>query len=244
METHTFWRERETRFLALAGSDGAFDLHAFRFEVDVQAKLDELSQHTLAAIANPSATPESVYYHAWTTARAGRILLDGEQADKWILIGGSNDELARTRLQNNFKAEAMMAAVGAGEADAATTEQAALEAWLDLILRADSPHRSLGGLKHLAQASADMCNLLATQAYRAAAPDQSEQVGDRIDRLRNECGLTVEQLAEAIQLDRSSVLDHTANRAMPRRSTLKRYRDYFSQALDRRLSVQDLRDVD
>lgn len=81
--------------------------------MDVPAILNESSDLTRAAIDNPSATPESVYGYARRTARAGRILLDKEQADKWTLSGGPDNERARATLQNNFKAEAMMAAVGA-----------------------------------------------------------------------------------------------------------------------------------
>lgn len=166
MEGYTFWREREARFRELAERKGALDLHAFPVEVDLPALLDASSEQTRTAIANLSATPESIYAHARSTARVGRILLDGEQADRWILSGGPSNKLDRTTLENNFRAEAMMAAVGAGEADAATTDQAAVEAWLDLIARKNGPYRLLGGLERLAHASIDMCRELASRAYR------------------------------------------------------------------------------
>lgn len=47
------------------------------------------------------------------------------------------------------------------------TEQATLEAWLDLIVSENSPQfRAFGCLEQLAHASAEMCNQLASRAYR------------------------------------------------------------------------------
>lgn len=168
METYAFWRDREARFKELSTLNGAFDLHAIRSEVDLPALLGESSERTRAAITNPLATPESVYRHARAVARAGRILLDGEQGDKWRVSGGPSSELAREALQMNFKAEAMIAAAGAGEADTAATDQAVLEAWLDFLWTKLPHHRFANfGVEHLAHASAEMCNQFAALAYRA-----------------------------------------------------------------------------
>ena len=167
METYTFWRTREARFRELAQVHRGSDLHATRTDVNVPSLLAQASERTRAAINNPAATLESVFGHARTTARAGRILLDGEQADQWIVSGGPADERLRASLQSAFKAEAAMAAVGADEADGAATDQAALEAWLELIARAGAPQgRNVGILQQLAAVSADMCNSFASRAYR------------------------------------------------------------------------------
>ena len=168
METYTFWREREAQFSKLAKREGSKRLHAIRADdVDVHAVLDEFSDRTFGAIANPAALPDSVYGYARMTARAGRIQLDGEQFDRWYLSGGPNDELARAGLHNDFKAEAMMAAVGADAVPASTTDQAALEAWLELIRRSRSPENpSRHVIQSLAHASAEACNQLASRAYR------------------------------------------------------------------------------
>lgn len=195
METSPFWREREARFKELATADGASDLHATRADVDLPALLDTLSELTHAAISaainDPVVDLASVYGFARTTARAGRMRLDGEQADRWIVSGGPDDPLARARLQHDFRAEALVAAVGADEADATTTDQAALEAWFDLIVRTNSPHFRLGGvLEHLPQASADACVTLASQVYRnecakprkAMSPEQTTQQTQFLNR--------------------------------------------------------------
>lgn len=181
METYTFWREREARFSKLAEAPGAVDLHATHVVVDVQAVLDDASERTRQVIDNPSVTPESVYHHARTTARAGRILLDGEQADRWVVSGGPSNDGARAALQVAFKIEARIAAAGAGAADAGVSEQASLEAWLDLLARGKSAQwQQFPVLEHLAQASGALCNQLAAEAYisatrptRAAAPTRS-----------------------------------------------------------------------
>jgi excisionase family DNA binding protein len=167
VETFTFWRERETRFLELTKIDGSADFHAIPVEIDMPSQLEQSSTATLDAIADPSAPLEAIYERAKWAARAGRILLAGEQLDRWNVSGGPNDRLARETLESLFRAEALMAAVGAGEADDAMTDQAALEAWLDLMVREKSPHwRTMGVLEHLAHASAEMSRQLASRAYR------------------------------------------------------------------------------
>src|SRR5262245_30121562 len=125
MDDYSFWRERESRFLELAQDkknaliifDGAYLLHAIQVQVDLPSLLKESSQRKLAAMANPNATMESVYGHARTCGRAGRILLSGEQADRWIVSGGPVDDVTRATLHNNFRAEAALAAAGADVAD-------------------------------------------------------------------------------------------------------------------------------
>jgi len=170
LETEAFWREQESRFVELAASPGASDLHAEPVdpaEVDLQAVLDGSSERTRAAITNSAVTPGDVYLLAKSAARAGRILL-GERADRWIVSGGPEDAVSRATLQTRIKTEARMAADGKGLVDPAASDQEKLEAWLDLLLREGGRQfRELGGVKQLARASAEMCHQLAARAYVA-----------------------------------------------------------------------------
>lgn len=139
METYAFWREREARFLELTGFDRSAAFHACHVGATAPVALEQSSGQT-------------------------------EPAERWILNGGPSDPLAWATLYGRFQAEARIAAIGAGAATATSTDQAALEAWLDRLVAEESPHfRASGVLRHLAHASVDLCNQLASRAFRAEA---------------------------------------------------------------------------
>ena len=230
METYTFWREREARFTRLAEAGGAVDLHAIRVELDLAAVLDESADRMLQAIKNPAATPESVYHHARTTARAGRILNDGEQADRWTLSGGPKIEVARAALRTAITIEAKIAATGAGEAHVGMSEQALLEAWLDLIARTKNPRwREFQVLEHVALASAEMCNQLAGEAYRndvarrreapvtapepIEPPSKAQQRRDAVLPALKRLGLSRAQWADKAGVDPGVAYDYLAGKS-------------------------------
>ena len=76
------------------------------------AVLDGARVRTPQAISNPLATP-STYHEASTTARAGRTLLDGQQADKSNVSGGPSNQAAPMAMQIAFKIDARTAGGGA-----------------------------------------------------------------------------------------------------------------------------------
>jgi hypothetical protein len=174
----------------MAERTGASQLHATDAgPVDLPGLRDQFSHYTRAAIDDPSATPESVGAHARVAARAGRILLDGEKADRWIISGGPDDDEDRSKLQNDFRAEAVIAAIGADETTAEAGDQQALEAWIELLVRSLRPHGRRLALTRLAHVSAEMCRQLQTRAYRekliresqAAAPAEASETGTDVD---------------------------------------------------------------
>jgi len=181
MESHAFWRDREAEFLGLARDRNGHlvdfeppsSLHAIRVSVDLPAVLAGATSRALSSISNPVAPTESVYAHVRTAGRAGRILLAGERADSWILSGGGSEEVARATLQNNFRAEAVIAAVGACALDPAMSDQTVIEAWLDLLVELGSPHyrADIGVIEHVALASAEACRQLGARAYRHSRAD-------------------------------------------------------------------------
>jgi DNA-binding XRE family transcriptional regulator len=62
-----------------------------------------------------------------------------------------------------------------------------------------------------------------------------------IDQYRMDCGLTIDELAEAVELDRSVVASHTTGAKTPRLKALKAYAKVFSEKLERAVPVTDLR---
>jgi hypothetical protein len=72
-------------------------------------------------------------------------------------------------------------------------------------------------------------------ALHAHSTAQTEAVplGKQLEALRKEARWTVEQLAENVQLDRSSVQDHLSGKTTPRRTNLLQYEAKFSARLNR-----------
>lgn len=60
---------------------------------------------------------------------------------------------------------------------------------------------------------------------------ESETTGEQIDRLRNECRLSVEQLAEMVKIEPRSVYRHINGEAKPRIAHIGAYERAFSQVL-------------
>jgi len=170
----------------------------------------------------------------------------------WLVGGGPHDTVQRKSLQNRFRDLAVRAATGAGLVGGA----GALDAWLnrlkqgphfvpvDVVSEPIPPGAKLadgGWIDELFMASVEVCSTLETDAFVADATSQRLTVGDRITKLREACGWTVEDLAGAVELAKSSVIDHTKNRSMPRPDTLTAYAGAFSTRLGREVTVEELR---
>ena len=69
---------------------------------------------------------------------------------------------------------------------------------------------------------------------------QKSALARNIERFRQECGWTVDALAEKVRVDRTSVLDHLNKGVRPRPGLLKAYADAFSDALGRTITIADL----
>jgi hypothetical protein len=164
----------------------------------------------------------------------------------WILSGQRDKSKSRSALRQQFSALAIQAAQGAGLSDG--TGQPSVDAWLNHVKsgpRYEPAETEVvsgpiygfpleGGLiSSVVAASAECCVLHATEAALVT-------VGDRINCLRQDSGLTVDALAELVDLARSSVLEHLASRAQPRPDTLCAYASVFSERLGRDVTVAEL----
>ena len=115
-------------------------------------------------------------------------------------------------------------------------------------------------IDRVCRASMDLCALLETEALAeeiARGPDiakgskQQELQGDRppsgvgvgqnIERLRFENGLSYAELATRMGVERKTVWANESGRTMPRPQTLKLYADVFSEVLGRPVSVAEIR---
>ena len=109
-------------------------------------------------------------------------------------------------------------------------------------------------------ASMDLCALLETEALAeeiasgtdiAKGSKQQELQGDRppsvvvvgrnIKRLRFESGLSYEELASCMDVEKKTVWANASGRTMPRPNTLKLYADVFSRQLGHPVSVAEIR---
>jgi ribosome-binding protein aMBF1 (putative translation factor) len=75
----------------------------------------------------------------------------------------------------------------------------------------------------------------ATVAFPAKV---KETIGAQIKRLRVECDLTEEDLAEVMELDIRSVQRHLASETAPRALTLRKYEKAFSKLLNKQIVIR------
>lgn len=67
---------------------------------------------------------------------------------------------------------------------------------------------------------------------------ETETLGEQLDRLRKECRFTVEELAEKVGLDPTSVHRHLADKSVPHLSNLGAYERVFSKKLGRKIVIE------
>ena len=82
----------------------------------------------------------------------------------------------------------------------------------------------------------DMIHLSPLPTTRSAVEPESLQA--QLNRLREECRLTAEQLAEKVRLDPSSVSRHIAGKVKPQLQHLGAYEKLFSKLLNRKVVIQ------
>jgi hypothetical protein len=69
---------------------------------------------------------------------------------------------------------------------------------------------------------------------------KSEAIGAQINRLRDECHLTEEELAEKVDIDIRSVQRHLANEVKPYARHLRTYEMVFSKLLNRKVVIRKM----
>lgn len=77
-------------------------------------------------------------------------------------------------------------------------------------------------------------------AHQTGKPINSA-IGPNIDRLREECGWSFDDLAEQSGVDKTLIMDHIHRRAKPHPRNLKRYAEAFSRCLERPVTVGELK---
>jgi DNA-binding XRE family transcriptional regulator len=69
---------------------------------------------------------------------------------------------------------------------------------------------------------------------------KTESIGTQINRLRTECGLTVEELAEAVEIDARSVYRHLSDQTKPYARYISAYQRVFSKLLKRQIVISKM----
>jgi hypothetical protein len=69
---------------------------------------------------------------------------------------------------------------------------------------------------------------------------KTETIGEQINRLRHECRLTVEQLAEKIGVDRRTVERHIADKRIPYSRHISAYERVFSKILETQVVISKM----
>ena len=90
-------------------------------------------------------------------------------------------------------------------------------------------------IRQVCQASMELCDLLEAEAFAEA-----QSVGTPIERLRIESGLSYQQLADHLGLQKNTVIANAKGRTAPRPETLKLYADEFSCQLRRQVTVAEI----
>jgi len=83
-------------------------------------------------------------------------------------------------------------------------------------------------------------NANSAQDVESKPPNAATVIGRNINRLRKECGWSLDKLAEETRIDKKLILSHVNKGATPVPRILKEYAQAFSKALERRIIAPDL----
>jgi hypothetical protein len=242
MNDPAFWRNLERQFLV--SSDRARDVHAILDEIDVQAFADTV----IALTHNPSSSLDKVFRSACVIKWAADAARENP-AGQWVITGGPRNNQERHALRVVFRLLATRAAIAADLVAVDVAPEQAVQAWLHLLKRSNSPYLNALSLDRLFDASALLCHELWTGASIALVRELAS-VGRRvyisplaanIDKFRRECGWTIAELVNAVALIPDAVSDHGNQGARSRPDALKSYADAFTEKLGRVVSVEELK---
>jgi DNA-binding XRE family transcriptional regulator len=113
---------------------------------------------------------------------------------------------------------------------AAPEPEATLKRGLPIVQKAAKQVETLLGLN-----SADL-----NQAPPIVQLPKEETIGTQIKRLRDECRLTIEELAEAIDSDERTIRRHEADEVVPYARTIRAYEGVFSKRLERKVVISKM----
>src|SRR5207249_6481944 len=80
-----------------------------------------------------------------------------------------------------------------------------------------------------------------TEAVPSATPKDRPLIAHALDQYRQDCGWTIDDLAAAVDLDRSVIASHTTGAKAPRLENLQRYAELFSKQLGLPVTIAALR---
>ena len=184
----------------------------------------------------------------------------GSGNGQWEFAGSASGSVRR-----EFEALAVRAAWGIASPGATDL----LVVWFEALRRDGSGFRSTsnaiepvqtGSIFDVCEASANLCRILERQAFQAeckerqpphpapppssalaAAPSPPEEtIATQLQRLRVECDLTEEALAELVDIDIRSVQRHLASETVPRALTIRKYEKVFSKLLNRQIVIRQM----
>ena len=93
-------------------------------------------------------------------------------------------------------------------------------------------------IRNVCRASIELCKILEAEAF---AENEARVTVRNIKRLRLESGLSNSDLARLMGVQKETVLENAHGTTTPRPETLKLYADVFTDRLDRRVSVAEIR---
>jgi hypothetical protein len=115
---------------------------------------------------------------------------------------------------------------------------------------------SSGTILQICYRSTDLCSILESQALEAeyeaplslsptppaALPEshKAETTGEQINRFRQKCRLTIEQLAEKIGVDRRTVERHIADKTVPYSRHISAYERVFSKIMKTQVVISKM----
>lgn len=239
MQQTGFWSSLEAAFRARI--EEARWLHATGDVVDMQARAADALVR-LNAVRSDAEWPESVVAEALSHYEEALKIANVTPVVKWwVLIDDSKDSTRSEALKTEFRSLAARAAIGAELAGIGATPDEAWPAWLDELRRRESPFMKWGGhiIESVFEASALACHQLGTEAlYQADASAKDSTPADvsPLRMLLEEAAWTVEQLAEAVEIDVRQVHRHLAGDCDPRPGSRKKYADAFSKRVGRTIS--------
>lgn len=100
--------------------------------------------------------------------------------------------------------------------------------------RGTAPDRSAAGA-YPAPKEFELEAALPTSPTAQPESGKAETLGEQIDRLREECRLSIESLAAAVERDPTTVSRHISNKLIPQLRTLGKYERVFSKRLNKKV---------
>jgi hypothetical protein len=180
----------------------------------------------------------------------------GSNVKSWRLVGG--DEGLNGRFETlAMRAASQIANPGTRPLMFVWLEAVQASVWVMGYIRnadgTDGSHHVGGRIGRICEASANYCSHLEAIAIQrefekpsvpvpilTLASPPKETIATQLQRLRLECDLTEEALAEQVNMDIRSVQRHLAGETVPRALSFSKYEKTFSKLLNRKIVIHSM----